>query len=58
MAPMDTPPPSEENPEGNSEDIPLSQPHDTFFKRVFARPEVAARFFRSHLPRELAGCAD
>ena len=33
---------------------PVSNPHDAFFRKVFARPEVAAEFFRLYLPPEVS----
>lgn len=36
----------------------VPNPHDTFFKRTFARLEVAAEFLRHYLPAEVAGLLD
>jgi predicted transposase/invertase (TIGR01784 family) len=37
---------------------PIPNPHDTFFRRLFGRPEVAAEFFRLYLPPEVVAELD
>ena len=37
---------------------PVPNPHDAFFRHLFARPSVAAEFFRLYLPPEVAGRLD
>ena len=36
----------------------LSNPHDSFFKELFSRPEVAADFLANYLPPEIAAALD
>jgi predicted transposase/invertase (TIGR01784 family) len=36
----------------------LSSPHDSFFKELFSRPEVAADFLANYLPPEIAAALD
>jgi predicted transposase/invertase (TIGR01784 family) len=36
----------------------LTNPHDRFFKELFARPETAAEFLSSYLPLKIAGVLD
>ncbi len=42
---------------GNSP-IPAAHTHDGFFKAVFAQPEHATAFFKSHLPPEIVARID
>ena len=36
----------------------ITNPHDRFFKEVFARKEVAADFLRNYLPADVLACVD
>jgi len=36
----------------------LTNPHDSFFKEVFSRKEVAADFLRNYLPTDVLACLD
>lgn len=36
----------------------ITNPHDKFFKEVFAREDTAAEFLQNYLPGEVAGLLD